>query len=132
MTVNAAPAAILAAALLLPACGGGAEREDLRTYEASVEALMAEDADVGARLADLRADLLRDTAGAEAMVAYSRSDAGPFYARFREAASKAPARAERLAKVHGLLLEYLDQRTAFLAAIEGFLAVEQGGAMERL
>ena len=132
MTVNAATAAILAAALLLPACGGGAEREALRTYEASVEKLMEEDAAVGARLTDLREDLLRDGSAAAGMVAYSRAEASPFYARFREAAAKAPAQAERLAKVHALLLEYLDHRAAYLASIEGFLAAEQGGGMDRL
>lgn len=132
MTVIARPAAILAAALALAACGGSAEREALRTYEASVERLMEEDGKVGARLADLREDLLLDGAATEAMGAYSRAEAAPFYARFREAAAKAPAQAERLAKVHALLLEYIDHRAAYLAAIDGFLAADRGGGMARL
>lgn len=138
MTVNARPAAILAAtlaiaaALALCACGGSVEKEALRTYEASVEKFMEEDGRVAARLKDLRDDLLNDNASTEEMVAYSGAEAAPFYNRFKEAAAKAPAQAEALAKVHARLLEYIDHRLAYLAAIDGFLAIHRGGGMDRL
>jgi hypothetical protein len=126
------PAAILAAALALGSCGGGSEREGLRAYEASVEKLMEEDGRVAARLDDFREDLRTANSSTGEMVEYSKSVAAPFYARFREAAAKAPAEAERLAKVHEGLLEYLDHRIAYLAAIEKILDSQSGGGMDRL
>jgi hypothetical protein len=136
MTVTARRAAILAASLLaalaLPACGGSPEKEALRTYEASIEKPMEEDGKVAARLKDFREDLLTNSASAEEMAAYGKAEAAPFYARFQEAAAKAPAEAPRLAKVHAGLLEYIGHRAAYLAAIDGFLAAQQGEGMDRL
>lgn len=134
--MTARPAAILvaaiSAALGLPACGGSPEKEALRAYEASLEKPMEEDAKVAARMKDLREDLLTSNASTEEMAAYGRTEAAPFYGRFREAAAKAPADAPRLAKVHAGLLEYIGHRTAYLAAIDGFLGAQKGEGMERL
>ena len=127
------PAALLLPAILaLAGCGGGGEREALRAYEAALEKSIEEDGRIEARLKDLREDLLAGTATAEEMDAYAKTEASPFYARLRELASKTPAGAERLAKVHAVLLDYVDQRTAYLAALGAFLAGDRGEPMRRL
>src|SRR5689334_17207114 len=135
MPVSARPAAIAAAALaglLLPACGGNPEKEALRAYEAAVEKPMEEDAKVAARRKDFREDLLSGGVSKDDLVGYARNEAIPFYARFREAAGKAPAEGPRLAKVHAGLLAYIGHRTAYLGALVGYFEAQSGEGMERL
>jgi len=139
MTVIARPAATLAAALVLAAplgltaCGGNPEREALRAYEASIEKLMEEDGRIAGRLADLAQDLpAGGAAAASAQTEFGRNEAAPFLVRFKEAAAKAPAEAERLRKVHGMLTAYLDHRLAYLRAVDAHLAARDGEAMGRI
>ncbi len=126
------PSLLLALAAALAACGGNPEKKALRSYEASVEDLMAEDGRVSARLADIREDLLSANAASADQAKFGREQALPFFRRFVEAAGALSPEAPRLQKIHGTLREYLVQRIAYLDSIEAFLAAEQSPAMERL
>ena len=132
MPVNRPRAPVLAAALALAACTGDAEKEALRAFEAAVEDLMEEDGEVAAHLADLREDLLTANSAASDQSAYAREQALPFYRRFRETASRAPAEGPRLRGIHGTLVEYADERLGYLESLESFLAATKSEAMARL
>jgi hypothetical protein len=132
MPVKARLAAPLAAALALAACGGKPEKAALRTYEAAVEGLMEEDGRVSAQLTDLYKDMATANAGAKEQSAYGRDQALPFYTRFREAAARAPAEQPKLRAVHAGLLEYLDERLAYLRGFEALIEASGSESLERL
>jgi hypothetical protein len=104
-------------------CGGDPEKAGLRTYEAAVEGLMAQDDRVTAELTDLRSDLLTGHAREADQSTYGREQALPFYRRFRESATGLHPGAPRLLAAHKILLDYLEERTAYLEAFDAFLRV---------
>ena len=125
-------ALLLLAAAAIPACGGNPEKLALRSYEASVEDLMAEDGRVSAKLTDLLKDFQASNGTSSDQANYGKEQALPFYRRFRESAAALHPATDRLGKIHATLREYLGERVAYLESIAAFLSSEESPAMDRL
>lgn len=123
---------LLLLASTLPSCGGNPAKAGLLAYESAMEVTMAEDGRVSASLSDLKEDLFAANARSVDQARFARETAGPFYDRFRAAAAAAPTADPRLEEVHGILLQYVDHRVAYLAAIETCLATAETGVMRKL
>lgn len=117
----ALPGLLLLAAAGAASCGGSSEKKALLAYEAAVEDLMAEDGKVSAHLKEIRQDLEVANLASDAETRFARDEAVPFYKRFQEKAAAVATADPRLADVHGVLTEYLDQRLRYLEATEAFL-----------
>ena len=112
---------LLAAGLLAGSCSGNPAKEELRGYEAIVNTLVEEDISVTAQLENFRKDLSIGNEEAEAMGEYGRTQALPFYRRFRERISAVGVLASKLQEVHKILGEFVDHRVAYLEAMNDVL-----------
>ncbi len=117
---------------LLVGCGESAERAALRVYEARVEDLVAEDGRVGARLDELRKDVMARNAGGDEFPAYARETAAPFYRKFQSDVEAMEVTAERLRGIHRKLQDYLTARREYLGATLAILEAGDDGALREL
>jgi hypothetical protein len=132
-TIPPARAALLLLALALAAaCGGDAAKKEFLSYEASIEAPMAEDGTMDARLTDFMEDIRTANARTEDLATYAAGQALPFYRRFAEVVGKVGPAAEGLAAAHGVLREYVAARIAALDAVQELVAAGNRDSMKRL
>ncbi len=126
------PAALLLAlSLPVAGCGGNAEKEALRAYEAAVEGLVDQDARIAVEVEELGRDLAAENLEGARYSPFLREQALPFFRKFQqEVARLAPdAATPRLREVHDSLGKYVAEQLRDFERIDALLRMQESEAM---